>query len=369
MKRAFMVLLTLIMVFGTICCFSGCDNSNEKENEIALIYNGKNVSDGAINETTWKSIKKFCKENGLVCKAYSAGVIGAEDESGEVSESVMDVIKSATKDGSKVLIFPGSDFEEIVYEVQEKYKETKIILIDGVPHDSKGNYNIGDNTICALFAEEQAGYVAGYAAVEEGYTNLGFMGGKDVPSVKRFGYGFIQGADAAAKGKENKEINIRYTYTGSFEKSKSAEDTASAWYAEGTEVIFACGGAMGKSIMKAAENNGGKVIGVDVDQSKLSDTVITSAKKCIGTAVEDVLKEYVRGNFKGGNVFAFSARNDGISMEMENDRLEKFDKNTYNEVMMRIISGNIKIKKDTEIMSPDELKTKTVKIKVDQKRR
>ncbi len=281
------------------------------------------------------------------------------------SDSAMDVIKSATEDGARVLIFVGSDYEEIVYKVQEKYKTVNIFLIDGIPHDSKDNYIIGENTICALFSEEQAGYVAGYAAVIEGYTKLGFMGGKDVPSVKRFGYGFVQGVNDAAKINKIKKINVRYTYTGSFEESKAAIKTAATWYAEGTEVIFACGGAMGKSVMKAAEENGGKVIGVDIDQSKLSNTVITSAKKRIGTAVEDVLKEYVRGDFKGGNVFYFSADNDGISIEMENDKLKKFDKNAYRKVMKEIINGNIKINTDTEISSPDKLETEIVRINVE----
>ncbi len=122
---------------------------------------------------------------------------------------------------------------------------------------------------------------------------------------------------------------------------------------------------MGKSVMKAAEENGGKVIGVDIDQSKLSNTVITSAKKRIGTAVEDVLKEYVRGDFKGGNVFYFSADNDGISIEMENDKLKKFDKNAYRKVMKEIINGNIKINTDTEISSPDKLETEIVRINVE----
>ncbi len=132
----------------------------------------------------------------------------------------------------------GSDYEEIVYKVQEKYKTVNIFLIDGIPHDSKDNYIIGENTICALFSEEQAGYVAGYAAVIEGYTKLGFMGGKDVPSVKRFGYGFVQGVNDAAKINKIKKINVRYTYTGSFEESKVAIKTAATWYAEGTEVFL-----------------------------------------------------------------------------------------------------------------------------------
>lgn len=60
-------------------------------------------------------------------------------------------------------------------------------MIDGVPHDENNTYATAANMVSVVFAEEEAGYMAGYAAVKEGYTKLGFMGGQALPSVKRYG--------------------------------------------------------------------------------------------------------------------------------------------------------------------------------------
>ncbi|MEG0981782.1 MAG: BMP family ABC transporter substrate-binding protein, partial [Erysipelotrichaceae bacterium] len=167
----------------------------------------------------------------------------------------------------KVVITPGFLFEEPIYIAQDKYPDVNFILIDGNPHDAKGkDYKTGKNAVGIVFAEEQSGYLAGYAAVKEGYTKLGFMGGMAVPAVTRFGYGFVQGADAAAKELEIDNVNVKYHYTGGFDATPEVQTLASSWYTDGTEVIFACGGAVGNSVMSAAEAiDSKKVIGVDVD--------------------------------------------------------------------------------------------------------
>lgn len=344
MKRIIAVFMALLLTIGlTACSSTGSDGSAE----IALIISGDSVEDGSYNQTAWESIKDYCKSNDLTCNYYS----GKDD-----------ALKTAVDNGAKLVIYAGSEFETTVFNAQKDYPGTKFFLIDGIPHDENENYAIGDNTLCALFAEEEAGFVAGYAAVKEGYKNLGFMGGKKLPSVKRYGYGYVQGIAKAAEEDSVKNIEIRYTYTGTFDKSKEVKDKAQSWYKDGVQVIFACGGMSGESVMKGAEKSNGKVIGVDSDQSMLSDTVITSAKKRLGTAIEDVLKEYVRGTFKGGNVFNFSARNDGISIELTNGKLDKFTKDDYTKIMQSIISGETAVKKDTDFNSLSDAAGSNIKV-------
>jgi len=132
-----------------------------------------------------------------------------------------------------------------------------------------------------LYREEQAGYLAGYAAVMDGYTKLGFLGGMAVPAVVRYGYGYVQGADAAAQklGLAPGSVEIKYWYSGVFAPNDDIKTKMSGWYTEGTEVVFACGGGIYLSATAAADAAGGKVIGVDVDQSAESPTIITSAMK------------------------------------------------------------------------------------------
>ncbi|MDO4546076.1 MAG: BMP family ABC transporter substrate-binding protein, partial [Bacillota bacterium] len=296
-----------------------------------------------------ESIQSFCEENDMTCKYYKPKEA--------TKEAYLASVEKAVKNEAGIIVMAGSSFETTVYDAQTVYPDVNFLLIDGVPHDDANNYTTAANTVGVIFAEEEAGYLAGYAAVKEGYKRLGFMGGQELPSVKRYGYGYVQGAAAAAAELETK-IEMRYVYTGTFEASKDVRKLAASWYTaekNGTEVIFACGGAMGQSVIKAAEKNSGKVIGVDTDQSTDSDVVITTAEKGIAAAVDSILGNYARGKFTGGLAFNYAAKNDGISLEMENSRFGKFKEDEYKKVLRQLRKGKIELKKDTSVGSVAEL--------------
>lgn len=354
MKKIIALIAVLAMVFTLASC--GSDKSEESDTtEVALISSGERIDDGSFNEFAWNFIETFCDENEITYGYYMVKD-NASDEDIELA------VKEAISKGSKLLIFAGSNFEKNVYDLQKDYKDVNFSLIDGVPNNGDGKYALQNNSQGILFAEEEAGYLAGYAAAVEGYKNIGFIGGKDLPAVKRYGYGFVQGIKAASREKKLGKITINYTYAGTFEQSADVQKMADSWFKDGTEVIFACGGSMGKSVIKAAEKNNGKIIGVDSDQSGLSDTVITSAEKGIEKAVEDMLKEYRRGNFIGNNVVSYSAKNDGIGLEMENAAFNNFNEDIYKQVLKSIESGKVIIKKDTEVESVNEFKDKNIAI-------
>ena len=124
------------------------------------------------------------------------------------------------------------------------------------------------NLYCAVYQEELCGYMAGYAAVKLGYKNLGFLGGMAVPAVQRYGYGFVQGVDAAAAELELTDVKVNYAYGNQFFGDADITAAMDTWYAGGTEVVFACGGGIYTSAVDAAKKvEGAKVIGVDVDQA------------------------------------------------------------------------------------------------------
>ena len=177
--------------------------------------------------------------------------------------------------------------------------------------------------------------------MKEGYTKLGFMGGLAVPAVIRFGYGFVQGADLAAREDNIQGIQVMYNYTGGFSATPEAQSMAASWYQNGTEVIFGCGGAVGNSVMAAAQEKNGRVIGVDVDQSTESDTVMTSAMKLLSNSVYTGVKAYYEGEFPGGETAVFSASNQGVGLPMETSRFQKFDKEQYEGVYGRLSAGEI----------------------------
>lgn len=266
-------------------------------------------------------------------------------------------MEQAIKDGAKVVVTPGFLFEEPVYKVQDQYPDVKFILIDGNPNDAvqpNPTYKTADNTVGVLFSEEQVGYLAGYAAVKDGYTNLGFMGGMAVPAVVRYGYGFVQGADAAA-AELGETVNMNYYYTGDFAATPEAQTMAAGWYTSGTEVIFGCGGSVGNSVMAAAEASSGKVIGVDVDQSAESDTVISSAMKGLSSAVEQMLDHYYNDSFPGGQNLTLGAADNAVELPMATSKWNNFTQEDYDALFGKLASGEITLKKDADAEVPTDL--------------
>lgn len=350
MKRIIAVLTVLfvVAVFTLSSCGRGesVDISNGDKGEVAMIVDGKKLAEGSFAEDTWKSIKAVCADKDLTCKYYTSKNPAQAD--------YLVSIKKAVDEGAKMIVLPGSNFETTAYAAQSTYPDVYFLLIDGVPHDENDNYATSANTVSIIFAEEEAGYLAGYAAVKEGYKNLGFMGGKDLPSVKRYGYGFVQGAAAAAAENE-KKVTVRYHYTGTFDKSDEVEKLAEKWYDDKTEVIFSCGGAMNRSVMTAAEKKDGLVIGSDIDQSSLSETVITSAEKSLDTAISDVVKNYADDKFTGAMAFNYAAKNNGVALEMENSKFDTFTEENYDNLLKKMKKGELDIKKDTEVKSVTEL--------------
>ena len=358
--RRFMALAAVCMVACLCICICGCGEEEEAAEEptsfeLALITDDTGVNDGSFNQATWEAMKAFGEENGITCDYY----ITENDP-----KTYMKTIREAKNLGAKLIVLAGSRFETTAFEAQQKYDDLYFVLIDGVPRDEDYNYKTAANSTGVLFAEEEAGYLAGYAAVTEGYKKLGFMGGDAVPPVKRYGYGFIQGASAAAKELGVSGIKIKYAYLGTFEASDEIESECYNWFEKGTEVIFACGGSIGESVMAAAESAHGRVIGVDADQSGLSETVITSAKKETGKAITDILKNYKRNNFEGGAILNYSAENNGIGLEMTNARLAVFTQETYDQIFSEIKSGSRKITKDIGDKSVKTLAGDGVKVKM-----
>lgn len=325
---------------------SGSETAASEESasgyELALITDVGTIDDKSFNQGSWEGLDKYATEHNITHKYYKPA---------EKSDAAcLDAIDLAVKGGAKLIVTPGFLFEAPVYEAQTKYPDVKFVTIDAEP--KKGDEaQIGSNAHAIFYAEEQAGYLAGYAAVKEGYKSLGFMGGIAVPAVVRFGYGYVQGADAAAKelGLAKGEVKVKYTYVGNFDASPENQTKAASWYNEGVECIFACGGAVGNSVMKAAEAAGKVVIGVDVDQSAESPTVITSATKNLQDSVYNSIAEFYDGKFPGGTKVILTASDLGIGLALDNAKFKNFTKDDYNKLYESLKSGSVVISNDEAI--------------------
>ena len=290
------------------------------------------INDGSFCEATWNGIKQYCEETGATYTYMTPS-----EESKEAYLSLMD---QAVKVGGKVLVCPGYLFEDAIYEAQDKYPDVKFVIIDGRPHSSDySDFRTGSNVYSVLFSEGEVGFMAGYAAVMEGYRNLGFFGGMAVTSVARFGYGYVMGAEQAAKDLNlNKgDVKVIYWYSGDFVPSPEKLTTVKGWYQTGTDVIFACGGTICENAFAAAEELNKAVSGVDMDQADDSPTVITSATKGCAKATYDALIGYKNGNFPGGVDAVLGASVDCVGLATGDSwRLKNYTVEQYEELYDRI---------------------------------
>lgn len=368
MKKMLAIVMSILMV-GMIMV--GCGTKSEGEGsgfEIALITDKGNIDDKSFNQGSWEGVVEFAEANKITHKYYKP------EEASDAG--YLAAIDLAVTGGAKVIVTPGFLFEVPIYEAQTKYPEVKFILLDGAPHTADyATFKTEKNVASVMYSEEQSGFLAGYAAVMDGMTKLGYMGGMAVPAVQAFGYGYLQGAEAAAAelGLADGAIEAIYHYTGNFEENDTNKATAKTMYQEGIEVIFAAGGAVAKSVMSAASESDAKVIGVDVDQRYDSETVITSATKGLAASVVAVLDAIYKSNSwdtYGGTTTYFNAANDGVGLPTivigddkadAFDRFESFDKAAYDKVFATLADGsvvpvrNIEVAAETGYATAEEL--------------
>ncbi|MDA3931978.1 MAG: BMP family ABC transporter substrate-binding protein [Tenericutes bacterium] len=342
MKKVLGIFVLAFMVFGFAACNgSEATTEGEKEWNIVMITDVGTITDKSFNQGTWEGVKAFAEENDIP-HMYFRPNDGTQAEYEAAIDLVID-------NGANVIVTPGFLFETAIYNKQSEYPDVKFILIDGQPHTPDyQTYETTSNTTNILFQEEQAGFLAGYSAVADGYTNLGFMGGMEVPAVQRFGIGYVAGAFYAAN-----ELGFtisfpanRYAYLGDFDPSPAHITEASGWYSSGTEIIFAAAGGAGQSVMAAAEadtTDTDKVIGVDVDQSGDSDTVISSAMKRLAVAVQQELTAIIiDGEGNGGTTLVKGAVEEAVGLPLgDSFKWETFTVAEYEAIFALIEDGTI----------------------------
>ena len=372
MKKIISILMSFALVFTLVACgnsgsASTSTNNSAGENaapaastaekfELALVTDLGTIDDKSFNQGAWEGLTKYATENGISYKYYQPQEAG--------TYAYLETIELAIEGGAKLVVCPGYLFEEPVFLAQEKYPNVNFVLLDGEPHNADySDYRTANNTMAVLYQEDQAGFLAGYSATKDGNTKFGFMGGMAVPAVIRFGLGYVQGIEEAAK-ELGVNCEVMYNYTGQFQATPEAQSMAAAWYSAGTQVIFGCGGAVGNSVMSAAERKNeqegsfvAKVIGVDVDQYSESNTVITSAMKMLANSVYDAVSWYYQGMWKGGSTTVFNVQNDGVGAAMDHAKFDTFTRSEYDAVYKRLQNGEWKLMNATDNSNPAEALT------------
>jgi len=360
MKKILALLLVLVMVLSLAACgakpvenqgeeagaITNADNipdemtSEDGKYQIAFVTDVGSLKDQSFNQGTYDGVKLYAAANGKSYKYYQPA-----NGNEATDEDRIAAMKLACENGAEVVVAAGFMQEGALKAAAEAYPNVNFVFIDGYP--------IGfDNVAGIAFMEEQAGYLAGYAAVMDGYTKLGFTGGGGGtnPACCRYGYGFVQGAEAAAAAKGVKvEVNYSWLYGASFSPSAELNTMATGWYQNGTEIIFCCGGGMFESVSNAAAAEDCKVVGVDVDQSFQSSTVVTSAMKGLADATQWAIAKHYDGAWAeiGGKATSLGAADNAVGLPTATWSLTGWSVADYEALFADIVAGKVTIANDT----------------------
>lgn len=252
--------------------------------ETIAFVTGVSGTESGADAMLWQGVQTFASAYG-----YTATTQTAE---GDSSADVETALRTAAESGAKLIICRGDAAATALYRIQENYPDVHYLLFDDEPHnDDYSAYKTANLVHCVLFQEEQAGYLAGYAAVIDGYTSLGFVGAREIPGIVRYGTGFLQGAEAAAE-QQGETVNLKFWFADTYDENDAVTQRMADWYNGGVSLIFVSGGTLYKSAAQAAEQTGGKVVAGDTNVTALSDSILASAVKCYNAAVQRQLYEF-----------------------------------------------------------------------------
>ena len=365
MKKILSTVLAGFMATSLVACSSGSTSTStstggeeKSDMKVAIVTDYGDITDQSFNQTTYEACKDWASANGVEFNYFKPAT---NDDADRVAS-----IEEAIEQDYNVIVMPGYAFAPAIVEVAPDYEDVKFVALDVSQYDldtASGTTDWkSDNTFCAVYQEEIAGYMAGVAAVKLGYKKLGFLGGMAVPAVIRYGYGFVQGAEAAAKELGLTDVEIKYAYGNQFYGDADITARMDTWYGAGTEVVFACGGGIFTSAAEAAAKTNGKVIGVDVDQAAAIDgdygegMTVTSAMKGLSATVNTLLTE-----IKGGNWSKYGGTLQNLGMVSGDDPTanyvqlgttqydDNFTEDDYKAMVADIYDGKIKIDNNSDV--------------------
>lgn len=344
------------------------ETASATDMKVAMITDYGDITDQSFNQTTYEACNEFCTANSVEFTYYKPA--------GDSTAERVAMVDAAVAEGYNVVVMPGYAFAETIKETAEMYPDVTFIALDVGEADLGSDYTVPSNVYCAVYQEELCGYMAGYAAVKLGYTHLGFLGGMAVPAVQRYGYGFVQGADAAAVELGNgADVTVEYVYGNQFFGDADITAYMDNWYqTQGVEVVFACGGGIYTSAAEAAAKVGGKVIGVDVDQAGIIDAygegmTVTSAMKGLANTTKHLLQEVMDGNFAnyGGQIETLGLVSGDdptanyVQLPMESTQWsDSFTQDNYKALVAGMYDGTITVSNDVSVAAADNATVITV---------
>ncbi len=326
----------IFILLGTLLIFSSCKVKDKKNNtivnknkiKIGIVLSVGGLGDKSFNDSAYRGVKRAEKDFGI---KVSIG------QPSKMSEDKLYLTRFASM-GYDLIIGVGFLMHDSIKEVAKRYPKVHFVIIDSVVNES--------NVRSIVFKEEEGSFLVGALAAMKTKTNkIGFIGGMKVPLIKKFEFGYEQGAHYV-----NPKINVNVLYAGSgsqaFHDPIKGEELANTLYSKGDDIIYHAAGSTGNGVINAAKKNKKLVIGVDSNQNYMAPGyVLTSMVKHVDNAVYKSIKEVVNGDFQGG-IYHLGLKEDGVnySLDQYNEGLITDEmKARLDQIKKDIIAGKIKI--------------------------
>lgn len=375
MKRVICLLLISVIILTSLM-LSSCSFLDGAQKEIAMVTDGGSVANSSLNQAVWSGVVEFATVNNKSCEAYHPKTQSLDDRVAAIMDAIIN--------GARIVVCSGRALEEAVFEVEDLFPDVRFMLVDGEPRgiideaapshfmpsettavesetvettqNTTPQIKISKNVYCITFREEQAGYLAGYVAVRDGYTKFGFVSYEDSVSDMLYGSGFLQGIeDAASEMGILDLITVKFRYNAEKSSADVIQNIAENWYIGGTEVVFASGMNC-EPVIAAAEANNGRVICTDSDHSGASHLVITSAVKFVHEPIMNALESFYANNLRwdeahAGQTDELGVEENGVGLptELAAWRFGNFTFDAYRMLVADIIGGEVEISQSYEV--------------------
>ncbi|NDI35551.1 BMP family lipoprotein [Chengkuizengella sediminis] len=335
MKKNFMLKsLILILVFSM--ALIGCaqeseptkepkeepvaDEPLENEVRVGMVTDVGGVNDNSFNQSAWEGLERLGEAGAEVNYIESQGEGDFEPNLNEFVNGGWDLTWGI-----------GFLMGDAIGAIAEQNPESNFGIIDAVVD--------APNVVSTVFKEHEGSFLVGVVAAMTTKTNkIGFVGGMDIPVIKKFETGFVEGVKAV-----NPDLEVVVEYTGSFTDAGLGKASAATMYDNDVDVIFHAAGGVGDGVFgEANERSGVWVIGVDKDQSITfgNEVTLTSMMKYVDQAVYQVSRDYSEGNFEGG-IRELGLAENGVGLPSENPNISEEIMNAVNDYKEKIINGEI----------------------------
>ena len=312
----------IFILASSLSLMIGCANTEkvdvEEKYKVGLVLSVGGVNDESFNQSAWEGALRAEEEYENVEVTYLESN-GEADYTPNI-ETLIDM-------DMDLIVGVGFQVADSVKEAAETYPNQTFAMIDSSYDEGE---EIPSNVRPILFNEEQAGYLTGLIAGKMTKTNtIAWIGGFDIPSCTPFYTGYEKGAKEA-----NPNVKVLKQYINSFTDAAKGKVAAQQMIANGSDIIFMATGGGNTGIIEAIkEANGVKGIGVDMPMSYLAkDYIITSALKNVGEGLKLTIKDYIEGNFNGGNEVKYDLSNGGVGYEITDHLSEDLIKYVDNKI-------------------------------------